>query len=371
MRNLRAMLQKPTTGKTREILTRINQDHPTDGLGCHMLEQAMGYREEDRLTPQMMEFLEMAAPDIHTVDDLMKEDFMPRKGPVTQGAQGWRREDLTFGNNSASISTTVLANWIEQAFRPTLVAAGVIKTIPVQLAGMSAFKIPKNSIPAVSSLPDNGAISYGDSDYTATTITPSWKYGASKITHELVRHSAVDLIADQLGLIGSAMAAQVDTDVISAMEAATPSNDSESNYVALGASTDISWAGLMAALADAEDSSQDVSMNFLVTNPTSYYQLMVDAQVKAMLPFATKGGVVGPKITKIGDLTILRSSNMSAKTSFLVDSTRLGYLLDAGPIETFDGRISGTVAYEVIALKAYGAGVVRTGAAYRIMDNTA
>ncbi len=292
-----------------------------------------------------------------------------RAKPLVEAYAKVAKEDLTLANNTA-LYTTQVAAFIERAMRPELVAQNVIKTITMSLKGTEAIKIPKSTLLTAADLPDSGDITYAaNSDYSAVTINIGWKYAAQKITHALLQHANVDLIAEQLYEIGYALARKMDSDIIAAMDSATSTTNG--NAVALGAGNYLNYSALVDAIASMEDNY--AKPDTLLTNPQTWARLMKDSDVKQALAFGTvpSAGSVFPNVQTLFGMKVVVSPEVPADTTFLIDSKYNGYLVKGTNVQTFDGRINGTLAYEVIGAVAYGVGIVQPDAVYKIKENTA
>ena len=280
------------------------------------------------------------------------------------------KEDLTFDNNTA-LYTTAVADFVERKVRPLLVAANVIKSSRVNVKGTSAVKIPISKLATAQALPDSGDVTHADSlNYTNATVTLGWVYASQRITYELITQSNVDIIQDQLFELGDAISRKIDSDILAAFETATPVDGSNSNQIDLGASQDLTYDLLMDHVANAMDNS--VLPDTIIVGPTVMAALMKDSSVKAALGYnSTEKGTIFPRVIDLFGMNLLVSTQVSAKTTFLVDSQRCGYFLEGSGVEVFDGRISGSTAQEVIAVKLYGVTIAQPEAVYRILDNTA
>ena len=293
--------------------------------------------------------------------------YVPEKVKPLVEAYQRMQEDLTLANNTA-LYTTMVAGFIERALRPKLVAQNVIKSIDMNLKGTEAIKIPKGKLLTAADLPDSGDITYASSaDYEAETINITWKYAAQKITHALLQHANVDLIAEQLYEIGYALSRKMDSDIIAAMDSAT--TGSNGNAVALGSGTYIDYSAVVDAKAAMEENYAEPKV--FLTNPTTWARLMKDSDVKQALQFGTvpSAGSVFPMVQTMFGMQVVVSPEVPADTSFLIDTDYNGYLVKGTNVQTFDGRINGTLAYEVIGAIAYGVGIVRPEAVYKIKEN--
>lgn len=282
-------------------------------------------------------------------------------------------EQLTLGNNSA-LTTTAVAAFVEKQLRPTLLGEGVIKNLPMTLRGHTGIKVPKGVNLSASSISDS-TVTADDQDYGSITITPSWVGLRTSFTYELLQQGNVDVIADKLEEMGFAISKKLDSDVLSEIESASHKNNStydasgtNDNYVFSGASNNIDWADLASAVQKAHEN--DSYPDTIVVNPTNEGVLLQDSDIKDMIKFQATSGSIAPPVKTLYNMKFLVSSQVPANRTFLVDSTRCGYFVDAAPVTTWDGRIDNTIKQEVLAAKCYGVGIVRPKAITSIADNT-
>lgn len=286
-----------------------------------------------------------------------------------------KETDMQLGNNTA-LTTTVVAGFVNKAFRPKLLAAGVIQPIYMDLKGNVSIKIPKG-VAAASAAITNGAVTEDNDDYGSLTITPAWYGLRMTMDHELLQQANIDVIADKLEECGFAINKGVDSAIIAQIELASHKNDStydasgtNDNYVFSGAATDIDYADIMSAWA--KSLGHDTEPDFMLVNPTNAGVIYNDTQIKAMAKLGTEmEGQIMRTITTILDMKMVISSQVTANRTFLVDSKLCGYFVDASPIMTFDGRIQNTLNKEILACKCYGVGIARPKAITSIADNTA
>lgn len=314
--------------------------------------------------------LKVKAERMMKKDFVSRKEYMDTKNYLEELGIDTSKEDLTFDNNTA-LYTTVVADFVERKVRPILVAEGVIKTSRVNARGASAVKIPISKLVTATALPDSGAVTYASSvNYTNATVTLGWIHAAQKITYELITQSNIDIIQDQLYELGDAISRKIDSDILAAIETATPSDDTNSNYTALGGTTTITYDLLMTAIGDMM--ANNAIPSAVVVTPATFARLMKDSTVKTALGYnSVQQGTVFPMITNLFGLKVLVSTQASANTLYIVDSERCGYLLEGSGVEVFDGRVSGSVAQEVIAVKLYGVTIAQPEAVFRVMENTA
>lgn len=285
------------------------------------------------------------------------------------------KEDLDV--SSTSLYTTAISGFIEKRLRPELVAAGVIKKISgFDTKGQNSIKIPlRSALITASDLPDSGQVSYDGGTYGSTTITLGYKYAAQSITHEIAKFANVDLIAEELGEIGDAIARKMDSDIIAALQAATTT--AGGNKTNLGATTSVSFATLVTGLQSAWDNY--AKPDVLLVSPQTWNTITrfpemsgsgATASVGA-LAFPGSGGQVFPVVTGVLNMRVVISQQVDNDDLFLIDTQRTGYLVEAGDVEVFDGRRTGYLAYEVIGAKNYGVGIVQPKAVFRLEENLA
>jgi HK97 family phage major capsid protein len=271
--------------------------------------------------------------------------------------------------------TTAVAGFIEKKLRPELVAAQVIKTIDnFDTKGQNALKVPiRTALITAADLPDSGEVTYDTGSFSSTTITLSYKYASQRITHEILKFANVDLIAEELGEIGDALSRKVDSDIIAALEAATGTAAGNSNFTALSVGTYVTYSSLVDALAAAK--ALYAKPDVILINPSSTATIMKTdefaggSSLVGSLAFKGADGVNFPYVQTILNMRLVESTQVDDNDIYLVDSARTGYLVKAGGVETFDGRISGALAYEVIGALNYGVTVVQPASVYRIIEN--
>lgn len=280
-----------------------------------------------------------------------------------------RKEDMQLGNNGA-LYTTIVADMVDQKLRPTLVAENLIKTVRINPTGTNQLKIPVNVLNSATDLPDSGDVSYPTNDYTSKAIDITWKYSAQRIAHQLITQSNIDIVADQIGLMGYALAQKIDSDIIAEFVTATPAAGTNNNYKALGTSTTITYATLVENMTNHMELNATPST--VLMNPASLNNLLTDSNVISSMGFnSVNAGTVFPMVVNILGIKVVVSNQVGANDIFLVDTERCGYFVEASGVEMFDGRISGSVAEEFIAVKLYGVGIVQPETVFRIKENTA
>lgn len=310
-----------------------------------------------------------------TLLESMKKD--PKYKPVLESMAekiGVAVESLDVSNST--LYSTAMAGFIEKRLRPVLVAEQVIKKISgFKTQGYNSIKIPlRNALITAADLPDSGQLSYDTGTYGSTTITLGYKYAANSITHEIMKFANVDLISEELGEIGSAIARKMDADIIAALQ--TYSTTALGNRSYLGATATITFSSILSALSTMTATNYAIP-DVILTNHSTYYALMGLVQfignttTPGSLTF--KGGETGafPLPREILGMRVVLSQQVDADDTYLIDTARCGYLVEAGETEVFDGRRTGYLAYEVIGAKNYGVGIVQPKAIYRIEENAA
>lgn len=281
----------------------------------------------------------------------------------------------TLDVTETSLFTTAIAAFIEKKLEPKLVAAGAIKEITnFNTRGANGLKVPiRSELITASDLPDSGAVSYDSGTYGSTTITLSYKYAANKITHEIAQFANVDLMAAELGQIGSAVARKYDSDIISAMQTATTT--ANGNLTKLGTTTEITFDTLVNGLQSAQDNYAEPKV-LLVSPETAATIIKLDEfssgnSVTGALSFQGSNGVVYPYPREILGMRMVVSQQVDDDDIYLIDVDNTGYAVRSGEMEVFDGRISGSLAFEVIGALNYGVSIVQPKAIYRIEENAA
>lgn len=270
---------------------------------------------------------------------------------------------------------TAVAGFIEKRLRPDLVAAGIIKVIDnFETRGQNAIKVPmRTALISASDLPDSGALTADTGTFRSATITLTYKYAYNTITHEILKFANTDLIAEELGEIGDALARKMDSDIIAALVTATGTGAGNSNYTLLTVGTYISYTALVNGqnLAKQNYAKPDV----ILMNPSTVATLLTTTEFKGgtslvgTLMFKGGSNETFPLPASILNMRLVESLQVDDDHIFLIDTARTGYLVRAGGVETFDGRVSGYLAYEIIGALNYGVTIVQPKAVYRVIEN--
>jgi hypothetical protein len=173
-------------------------------------------------------------------------------------------------------------------------------------------------------------------------------------------------MAEELGEIGDALARKIDSDIIAAIDAAIVNG---TNGVALGAGNYISFN----VFADALGAHMALYAmpDLWLGSPAVFTRLIKDTDVKTAIAHstATGGGSVMNQVSNLLNIRLLVSPQVATTKSYLIDTARLGYFIEGAPTQTFDGRRTGELNFEVIGATAYGVAIVQANAAYRILEN--
>lgn len=288
--------------------------------------------------------------------------------PSSEDFESMTTEDLTFPNND-SLYTTVVRNIVERAFRPTLVMNEIIKTITVNAKGMSDLKFPISALRTAVALPATGVLPAPTNDnYTDAEIELVWIYSYEVITIQLIQQGIIDIVQDQMFELGDALARKVDSDIVAAIETATPDTDANSNY-ALAAST-MTYDDLVDGVMDCINNN--ALPDAIVTNPLTWGNFLKSSDVVTALGYnSVDKGSIFPRIQDFLGLKVVLTTQASANNLYIIDTQRCKYLVEGSAIQMLDGRKSGTVNWEIIGLKLYGVKVIQSEAVYRIVETPA
>ncbi len=288
--------------------------------------------------------------------------------PSAESLKDLKQEDLTFPNND-SLYTTVVRNIVERAFRPTLVMNEIIKTITVNAKGMSDLKFPISALRTAIALPASGVLpDPTNDDYTDAEIELVWIYSYEVITIQLIQQGIIDIVQDQMFELGDALARKVDSDIVAAIETATPDTNANSNY-ALAAST-MTYDDLVDGIMNCINNN--ALPDAVVTNPLTWANFLKSSDVVTALGYnSVDKGSVFPRIQDFLGLKIVLTTQASANNLYIVDTQRCKYLVEGSAIQMLDGRKSGTVNWEIIGLKLYGVKVIQPEAVYRVVETPA
>jgi hypothetical protein len=282
------------------------------------------------------------------------------------------REDVTTANAGA-LYITALASVIRAAVEPNMVGLELLQpnTDLMNGAGKGAIKLPKERRVVAAEVAEGGAVTYTGEGYDSITVAPTKKIAASKITWEMVKRGMISLITAEAARVGKALARKVDSDIISGIVAICTSTNSNETTTG-GSSTRVSYNKLIDARAQIE--GYDVGgfkATHLILHADDYAALCKDTDFKNALiraPVVTGSPgepTVGifPQVEYFGPQQIIQTNQLTSGTSLFVDATELGTFVQESDVEVVDGRISGTVDTEIIALQSYGIGIQNVRAA--------
>lgn len=276
------------------------------------------------------------------------------------------KEDMAMGSNT-TVYTTAVAAMIDQVLRPDLIAAGAIKKIDLKSAkGFNSVKIPLNTLITAGDDTENVDITGATANMAGVTVTQSWKTARQQISQELLQASMVDLLKDQIQLIGYALQRKMDSDIVAALLTASPSNNANTNYTTTGgASTALGYDKLADTIGAMENNYAKPDM--ILMNGTDWAGFVKDTDVKAAMHFGTTPeGQILPNTVEVFGVKLKKNPQITAGSHLLIDSKQLGYLVEFTDTISYDGRIPKQIAFEVIGAKAYGVGINQPHALYRI-----
>jgi len=316
--------------------------------------ESMGQENVTKLGKAAYEALKSKGVDI-------KEEMAKKAGVAV--------EALDIGESS--LYTTAIAGFIEKRLRPKLVAEGVIKSIAAPAKGADSVKIPlREALITAADLPDSGQVTYDGGTYGSTTITMRYSYAAQSITHELLQVANVDLMAEELGEIGDAIARKVDSDVIAALQTAT--STANGNLTQLGSGTYVDFDALVDGKQSAKANYAEPNVILMSSQTEAAITKLGEfsgSTVAGSLTYQGENGVTFPVLQSFLNMRVVTSEQVDNDDIYLIDTARTGYLLRKNGVEVFDGRRSGYLAFEVIGAHAYGIGIVQPKAVFRIEEN--
>ena len=282
------------------------------------------------------------------------------------------REDVTTANSGA-LYITALASVIRAAVEPNMVGLELLQlnTDLMNGAGKGAIKLPKEKRVTAAEVAEGGNVTYSGEGYESITVSPTKRIAASKITWEMIKRGMISLITAEAARVGKALARKVDSDIITGITAICTSGNS--NYVYTGGSTTrVSYNKLIDTRAKIEGYSVGgFKATHLVLHADDYAALSKDTDFKeALIRAPVILGAAGsptvgifPQVEYFGPQKIVQTNQITSGTTIFVDSTELGTFVQESDVEVVDGRISGTVDTEIIALQSYGIGIQNTRAA--------
>lgn len=281
------------------------------------------------------------------------------------------KEDLQFGNNSV-LYTTAVAGFVEKELRSELVTKGVIKKLNLP-DGADKIDVPKGSNLSASQVSSDGSISTSGSDYGSKTISTDLYGAEEQITHELLQTTNIDVIADRLEEIGRSLAKKADSLILTELQDATDPTSGygdNSNYNYLTSSTYLSYDALVKGIHDAR--ANKMQPTDIIVGTGAMKNLESDSDFKTAASYATtESGDIINKTATFRGLNVHESSAVAANSTFIVDRNKFGYFVEGSDVETWDDRVSGKAAFEILGVKRMGAGLARPKAVYGIHGDEA
>ena len=252
-------------------------------------------------------------------------------------------------DDDSDLYVTVLADFIDNALRPNLIAQDVIKSFSLDLSGSPSVQIPKGELidkDAVGDLNSDGTLPSGAEStegFDSVTATVDYKVSWTQFTQQMLDKAPLNLITDRVEKLGFAIAHQLDADIIELFGDDAGVKDADP--------TDITYDVIVDAIANHRD--EFANPDVILVNHDGWADLMKDADMKDALAFATtsEGGIA--TVQNFGTLRIIPNAQIPDDTFYTIDTDQCGWLVLGEDLRTFDGRINDTVAHEVIALKAY------------------
>lgn len=275
-------------------------------------------------------------------------------------------------DDDSALYTALQADMIEQALEPDLLGLDAINTIQFELNnGVDSIQVPSGNQLTASKLDADGSLSEDTSDYDSQSIDIDWVGVRTTFSGQLVQKSKVDLLAFRMEQAGRAIARKVDEDILEEIEKAGTKDDSDyddnDNYNYLESGNDVTFTDVIESIANAAEN--DARVDLLVTNPKSWANFMTESDTLDAINFGNERGDV-PMVQMLGPIRIFMTSQVSEDKLLLVDTDRCGVYVDASSVETFDGRVNEAYQFEILAVKAYGVGIVQPQTVYVIHEDT-
>lgn len=312
---------------------------------------------------KILEHMNTSGVDMSSFANNFKESF-----DLSSGYARFK-EDVDTANSGA-LFITGLAQVIRAAVEPNMVGLELLQlnTDLMNGGGKGAIKLPKEKRITAAVVGEGGSISYTTEGYDSITVTPYKIVAASKITWEMIKRGMISMITAEAARTGKALARKVDSDILTAIEAICTSANGNRNVTG-GASTRISFNDVIDSIATI--TSYEVGglrPTHMIIHPNDYAALRKDTDFKEMLKYATtvdsqtpgdaRAGI-SPLVTYFGDIKIVETAQVTEGTTLFVDSNELGTFVKESDVEVVDGRISGSVDTEIIALQSFGIGLQR------------
>jgi len=265
-------------------------------------------------------------------------------------------------SDDTDLYSTLQADMIEEALEPQLLAMDAIRSLDFQLsAGYDSIQIPTGNQLSAVDLNSDGTLSEDTTGYDSLTIDIQWVGVRTTFSKQIVDKAAVDLLAFRLEQAGRAIARRVDSDILDEMEKAGTKGDADygdnSNYVYTGAGNNVEYDDVIDVIETGLGNDAQLDMALLSTGV--WGALHKDADVKDVLAFTATADGEFSMVQRFGPLRMMASSQVPTDKALFVDSEKTAMFVDASAVETFDGRVSEAAQFEILAVKAYGVGILQ------------
>ena len=140
----------------------------------------------------------------------------------------------------------------------------------------------------------------------------------------------------------------------------------------LGTGTLITYNALVDGTTSAKTNYAEIDA--ILLNPSTLATIMKMDEFKGgtslvgSLMFKGDDTTHFPVPRAILNMRVVESTEVDVDDIYLIDTARTGYMVKAGDVETFDGRISGALAFEIIGALNYGVGIVQPKSLYRLEE---
>lgn len=277
-----------------------------------------------------------------------------------------KKEVINTSGDDVDLYTTAIADFIEAALKPKLVARGVFNEVSLTESGYDSIDIPTGNLlgSAQEVNTDGSFTSESTEGFDSTTINTKMVGEYTLIPQQLVEKANVDLLGHRMGQIGFSIARKIDDDIISALNSNASSGD---NYVS--ETSAVTWNDLVNMISTARSHYADPDL-ILLSNE-NWKNLMQDSDMKDALAFGTSSGGALAEFQQFGTLKVMVHPEVNADDAYVIDTDRTGYYVDAGDVQTYDGRVAETVQNEVMGVKRYGVGVTLPNAYVRYENTSA
>lgn len=279
---------------------------------------------------------------------------------LVENAEKYRQSEAF--SDDTDLYTTLQADMIEEALEPNLLAMDAIRSLDFQLgAGFDSIQIPTGNQLSATTLNSDGTLSEDTTGYDSVSISIEWVGVRTSFGGQIVNKAAVDLLAFRMEQAGRAIARKVDTDILNELEKAGTKGDAtygdNSNYVYTGSGNDATYEDVISVISTGLGNDAALDMGLLSTEV--WDSLHKDADLKDVLAFTASADGEFSLVQQFGPLRFMASSQVGADKAIFVDSDRTAMFVDASAVETFDGRVSEAYQFEILAVKAYGVGILQ------------